>query len=115
MGGPAGTTEGRAPEGRGRQSRTAGIPVSLDLASHSCENAIMKTTIDIPDRELEDAMRFTGATTKREAVVTAIVEFNRQRRMAELVKYSGTFESLMPHEEMKEAERWRDRGIGEAG
>ena len=30
----------------------------------------MKTTIDIPEKELKDAIRFTGATTKREAVVT---------------------------------------------
>ena len=29
----------------------------------------MKTTIDIPEDELRDAMRFTRATTKREAVV----------------------------------------------
>ena len=75
----------------------------------------MKTTIDIPDEELKDAMRFTRAKTKREAVVTAIAEYNRQRRMAELLKYSGTFESLMPHEEMKKVERRRDRRIGEAG
>lgn len=60
-------------------------------------------------------MRFTGARTKREAVVTAISEYNRQKRMAELIKYSGTFESLMPHEEMKAAERRRDGSIGEAG
>jgi hypothetical protein len=37
----------------------------------------MKTTVDIPDRELEDAIRFTGARTKREAIVTAIGDFNR--------------------------------------
>ena len=36
----------------------------------------MKTTIDIPDNELSDAMRFTRAKTKREAVVTAIADFN---------------------------------------
>ena len=48
----------------------------------------MKTTIDIPEDELRDAMRFTRATTKREAVVKILEEFNRRRRMAELVKYS---------------------------
>lgn len=75
----------------------------------------MKTTIDIPEKELRDAMRFTQAKTKREAVVTAIAEYNRQKRMAELLEYSGTFTSLMSHEEMKEVERRRDRGRGEAG
>jgi hypothetical protein len=75
----------------------------------------MKTTVDIPDKELKDAMRFTRAKTKREAIVTAIGEFNRQRRMAELVRYSGSFESLMSHEDMKELERRRNRRLHEAG
>ena len=37
----------------------------------------MKTTIDIPQNELDDAMRFLNAKSKREAVVTALREFNR--------------------------------------
>lgn len=52
----------------------------------------MKTTIDIPENELRDAMDFLGAKTKREAVVTALHEFNRRHRMARLVAYSGTCE-----------------------
>ena len=39
---------------------------------------IMKTTVDIPDDELKDAMRFTRARTKREAIVTAIADYNRR-------------------------------------
>ncbi len=50
----------------------------------------MKTTVDIPEGDLADAMRFTHAKTKREAIVTAIQDFNRRKRMAELVKYAGT-------------------------
>ena len=65
----------------------------------------MKTTVDIPDHELQDAMRFTRAKTKREAIVTAIVDFNRRRRMAELVKYSGTSDSLMTAEELRRLRR----------
>jgi Bacterial antitoxin of type II TA system, VapB len=56
----------------------------------------MKTTVDIPENELKDAMRFTKAKTKREAIVTVLEEFNRRRRMAELVKYSGTFADRFP-------------------
>ncbi|MBJ7285949.1 MAG: type II toxin-antitoxin system VapB family antitoxin [Akkermansiaceae bacterium] len=41
----------------------------------------MKTTIDIPDTALADAMRFTGAKTKREAVVKALESYNRQQRV----------------------------------
>ena len=56
----------------------------------------MKTTVDIPEDELRDAMRFTKAKTTREAVVKVLVDFNRRRRMAELVKYSGTFSAAFP-------------------
>jgi len=65
----------------------------------------MKTTVDIPDEELKDAMRFTRATTKREAIVTAITEFNRRRRMAELVKRAGTCADLMTADELQRARR----------
>ena len=71
----------------------------------------MKTTVDIPENELKDAMRFTKAKTKREAVVRVLEEFNRRRRMAELVKYSGTFSDTFPiNEELEEVDAERDRG-----
>jgi len=62
----------------------------------------MKTSLDIPDKELRDVLRFTRAKTKREAIVTAITDFNRRQRMAGLIKYSGTFAS-MPDNEALEA------------
>jgi Arc/MetJ family transcription regulator len=65
----------------------------------------MKTTVDIPEKELADAIRFTGAKTGREAVVVALAEFNRRRRMAELVKYSGTCRDLMTVEELQHLRR----------
>ena len=71
----------------------------------------MKTTIDIPDKVLNEAMRFTGAKTKRDAVVRAVEDFNRRRKMAELVKYSGTFESLMTNEEIEGLELKRMKKI----
>jgi Arc/MetJ family transcription regulator len=52
-------------------------------------SGIMKTTVDIPDSDLADAIRFTKAKTKREAIVTAIQEFNRRKRMAKLTKQPG--------------------------
>lgn len=35
-------------------------------------------------------MRFLGVKTKREAVVAALREFNRRRRMARLVRFSDS-------------------------
>lgn len=64
----------------------------------------MKTTVDIPDGELRELVRFTRAKTKREAIVTAISDFNRRRRMAALVKHSGTFRSLLTNEELEASE-----------
>lgn len=61
----------------------------------------MKTTVDIPEKELADAMRFARARTKREAVVTALRDYNRRKRMAELVKYAGTCEELLSVEELR--------------
>lgn len=65
----------------------------------------MKTTVDIPDEELQDAIRFTQARTKREAIVTAITEFNRRRRMAELTRHAGTCTELMTPDELAHARR----------
>lgn len=65
----------------------------------------MKTTVDIPENELTDAMRFTQAKTKREAIVTAIEEFNRRRRMAELIRHTGTCEKLPTPDELRQLRR----------
>ena len=65
----------------------------------------MKTTVDIPVQELADALRFTRAKTKREAIVTAIIEFNRRRRMAELVKHSARSDSFLTIDELKKLRR----------
>ena len=70
-------------------------------------NRFVKTTIDIPDNELTDAIRFTRAKTKREAVVTALADFNRRRRMAELVRYAGTCPDMMTVDELRAQRRRR--------
>jgi hypothetical protein len=46
-------------------------------------------------------MAHSGATTKREAVVTAIEEFNRRRRLRRLVDDLGTFEGFLTHQELE--------------
>lgn len=72
----------------------------------------MKTTVDIPERELRDAMRFTKAKTKREAIVTILEEFNRRKRMAELVRYAGSFGDRFPtNEEIEAVDAVRDRRL----
>lgn len=65
----------------------------------------MKTTVNIPDADLDDAIRFTHAKTKREAIVTAIQDFNRRKRMAELSKYAGTCKDLIDVDELRALRR----------
>ncbi len=40
-------------------------------------------------------MQFTNAKTKREAVVTAIIDFNQRQRMVQLIKHAGTCAALV--------------------
>ncbi len=61
----------------------------------------MKTTIDIPDNELKEAIKYTGAKTKKEAVVIAIKDFNKRRRLAKLAEMLGTFKDFMTREDLK--------------
>ncbi len=63
----------------------------------------MKTTIDIPGEALSEAMRFAKAKTKREAVLACVDEYNRQHRMAELVRHLGEFSDDFPSHEQLEA------------
>jgi Arc/MetJ family transcription regulator len=70
----------------------------------------MKTTIDIPEKELKEAIRITGAKTKRDAVVQALRDFNKRHRLAELSKMLGTFKDFMSQEDLKamrEDDRWK--------
>jgi len=60
----------------------------------------VKTTIDIPESDLAEALKHTGARTKRDAVVTAIAEFNRKRRLEKLAARLGTFENVMTAAEL---------------
>ena len=69
----------------------------------------MKTTIDIPESELRQAMKYTGAKTKKDAIVFALKDFNKRQRLAQLARILGTFEDCMTQDELKimrEDEKW---------
>ena len=52
-------------------------------------------------RGLREAIRHTGAKTKREAVVIALSEFNRRRRLRKLVESFGNSDEFMTQEELQ--------------
>ncbi len=69
----------------------------------------MKTTVDIPEEMLREAMRHSGATTKKEAVRLAIEEYNRRKRMARLADFLGRFENFISQNELEQS-RESDEG-----
>ena len=86
-------------------SQVRKVPSNSFEKDSSYTNMIcMKTTIDIPEDLLKDLMNRTSASTKREAVIMAIVEYNQRRRMGELTSVLGTFTDFMDRTEL-DAER----------
>ena len=61
----------------------------------------MKTTVDLPENELAEAMRHTGAKTKTEAVSLAVADYNRRQRLARLADKLGTFKDLMTRADLR--------------
>jgi Arc/MetJ family transcription regulator len=66
----------------------------------------VKTTIDIPEELLREAIKLTGAKTKREAVVTAVHEFNRRCRLQDMAeRLHGSCPGFMSQKELKRMRR----------
>ena len=61
----------------------------------------MKTTVDIPDDMLGELIENTEARTKREAILTAIEEYNRKKKIAALADVVGTFDQFMTADELE--------------
>ncbi len=61
----------------------------------------MKTSIDIPEEELRQAMKHTGAKTKKDAVVHALKDFNRRKRLAKIAEMLGTFDDFISQDQLK--------------
>ena len=61
-----------------------------------------------------DPRRSTRAKTGREALVTALADSHRRRRLAELVRYAGTCPDMVTVEELR-AQRWcREKSFAES-
>jgi hypothetical protein len=61
----------------------------------------MKTTIDIPEKDLEEVLKYTQAKTKKEAIVFVVKDFNKRRRLMELTKILGTFNEFMTQDDLR--------------
>lgn len=61
----------------------------------------MRITVDIPETLLKEAMRFSNASTKRQAVLAALEEYNRRHRMAKLVRRLGKSDGFYTDHELR--------------
>ena len=62
----------------------------------------MKTTIDIPSSELKAVVKNTGAKSRAEAVLVAVKEFNRRRKLAVLAnRLKGSLPNFMTLADLK--------------
>lgn len=62
----------------------------------------MKTTIDIPDKVLSEAIKHTGAKTKKQAILTAVERFNKLKRLETLnARIRGSFKNFMTQADLK--------------
>ncbi|MBN2706590.1 MAG: type II toxin-antitoxin system VapB family antitoxin [Deltaproteobacteria bacterium] len=49
----------------------------------------MRTTLDLPEKLLDEAMKATHIQTKTKVIVTALEELIRKSKITELKKYKG--------------------------
>ena len=49
----------------------------------------MRTTLDLPENLLEEAMKTTHIQTKTKVIITALEELIRKSKISELKKYKG--------------------------
>jgi Arc/MetJ family transcription regulator len=49
----------------------------------------MRTTLDLPDRLVQDAMKASHQKTKTAAIVTALQDFVRKTRLRDLRSFKG--------------------------
>lgn len=87
--------------GGGEDMERRGKPEKyLDATVMGYHSFIMKMLIDIPEDTMRETIRFAAAPNEQEAVLTAMEEFNRNHRQAEMTKFLGTFVDFITPEEL---------------
>ena len=64
-------------------------PCHANIASITSNEAIMKTTLDLPEELLDEAMKVTGTETKSGVIILALKELIRKSNITDLKKYRG--------------------------
>lgn len=78
----------------------------------------MRATLNIPDDLLSEVQKISGEKSKTKAIITAMEEFIRQRKIKELIALRGKIQIEDVTEELEKLEivemedndkRWRNR------
>jgi len=78
----------------------------------------MRATLNIPDNLIEEVQKVTGEKSKTKAIITAMEEYIRQKKIKELIALGGKIQiedvteelEKLEIEEMEENDkRWRNR------
>jgi hypothetical protein len=78
----------------------------------------LRATLNIPDNLLSEVQKISGEKSKTKAIIIAMKEFIRQKKIKELIALSGKIQIEDVTAEMEELEiremeendkRWRDR------
>lgn len=62
----------------------------------------MRTTLDLPENLLNEAMRITHTATKTAVIVKALEDLVRKSKIAELKKYKGKIDLDMDLDEIRD-------------
>ena len=65
----------------------------------------MRTTLDLPENLLNEAMKVSNARTKTAVIVKALEELIRTSRIAELKKYRGRIDLDINLDELRDRHR----------
>ncbi|MEK6775479.1 MAG: type II toxin-antitoxin system VapB family antitoxin [bacterium] len=61
----------------------------------------MKTTLDIPNDLIREAMKLSKSNTKRQAVIMALQEFIRRKTIEEAIAMQGKLEFMADWEKLR--------------
>ena len=69
----------------------------------------MRTNIDIDDKLMKDAMKWTGLKSKKEIVNNALVELIKLQKRQAMKNLQGKVEWIGDLDKMRTYDKWEDR------
>lgn len=65
----------------------------------------MRTTLDLPENLIQEAMKATKIKTKRKVIITALEQLIRKSKLVESIEYIGQYDLEIDLNVLKELKR----------